>query len=80
MPVPPYQNRNDRRIALMNSRVETLLSEAEVLTILGLKSRKVLWQLRRAGKLRFVRLGGRTVRYRQCDVQALIDAGARRRA
>lgn len=45
-----------------------LLKTREVCQILGC-CRKTLWNMRRRGELRPVRLGARSIRYRQTDVE-----------
>lgn len=50
-----------------------LLSDSEVMVMLGVKSKATLATWRYRKQLPYVRLGGRTIRYRRADIEAMID-------
>lgn len=59
-------------MAVQKIEQSILLSEADAADLLGV-SRTWLFQQRRAGRLAFVRLGGKNIRYRRSDLEAMLD-------
>lgn len=50
-----------------------LISDSEVMQMLGVKSRATLATWRYRKQLPYVRLGGRTIRYKREDIEAMIE-------
>jgi len=56
---------------IANALSDPLLSQAEVCAVLGI-SRKTLQRLRKERRISFARLGHRTIRIRQSQLESLI--------
>lgn len=60
----------------MDQPIEPLLDDAQVAAVLGVSPETLAaWRSTKRVTLPYIKVGGRLVRYRKSDVEALIEAG-----